>query len=88
MTTKYQLIMKSKLKIKFTLTAASFLLLAACETPPKFDYVKEGSSQYDRTNALSECEYQVKLNKTPAAEQQQLRHLCMQGKGYRYKRVA
>ena len=80
--------METKLSIKFALTAASYLLLAGCESPPKFDYVKEGSSQHDRTSALSECEYQVKLNKTPAAEQQQLRHLCMQGKGYRYKRVA
>ena len=76
--------------MKFTslLILTGILAVSACESPPKYDYVKEGSSQYDRTNALSECNYQVQLNKTPAAEQGKLVNLCMQGKGYRYKRVA
>ncbi|MCD0416771.1 hypothetical protein LOC51_06045 [Rubrivivax sp. JA1024] len=44
-------------------------------------------SEHQRTDALSECNYQIRLNKTPAAEQPELLKLCMQGKGYRLKRV-
>ncbi len=63
------------------------LTLAGCASPPKYDYVKQGASQYDRTNALSECTYQIKLSKTAAQEQRDLLHLCMQGKGFRYVKV-
>ena len=62
-------------------------VLSACASAPIFDYVKEGASQHQKKNALSECQYQVKLNKTPVAEQKELIKLCMQGKGFRLKRV-
>ena len=62
-------------------------LLTACATPPKFDYVRADATAYEKVNSLSECNYQIKLNKTLPGEQLNLLHLCMQGKGFRYKRV-
>lgn len=57
------------------------LMLAACGTAaPR--YVKQASEE-DGQTAMSECEYQIRLNKTPKSEQDDLRNLCMQGKGYR-----
>lgn len=73
-------------KSSFFIVSVS-LTLAGCASPPKYDYVKQGASQYERTNALSECTYQIKLNKTAAQEQRDLLHLCMQGKGFRYVKV-
>jgi predicted small lipoprotein YifL len=58
------------------------LMLAACgSSAPR--YVKQEANAEDSQTALSECEYQIRLNKTPKAEQDELRNLCMQGKGYR-----
>lgn len=58
------------------------LLLAACgSSAPR--YVKQEISEEDAKTAMSECDYQIRLNKTPKAEQDELRNLCMQGKGYR-----
>jgi hypothetical protein len=74
--------MKSNIALAF---AAA--VLSACASAPIFDYVKEGASQHQKKNALSECQYQVKLNNTPVAEQRELIKLCMQGKGFRLKRV-
>ena len=61
--------------------------ISACATPARYDYVKEGASEHQRTDALSECRYQIRLNKTPATEETELLRLCMQGKGFRLKRV-
>jgi hypothetical protein len=55
--------------------------------PPKYDFVKDGVTEHQKVDALSECQYQIKLNKTPVFEQKELLNLCMQGKGYRYKRI-
>lgn len=74
--------------LKPLIVAIALTTLAGCATPARYDYVKEGASGYEKTNALSECKYQVKLNKTPVAEQGELLNLCMQGKGYRYKRIS
>jgi len=75
--------MKTKTLILATIAAT----LSACASPARYDYVKEGASDYQRTDALSECQYQIRLNKTPATEQPELLKLCMQGKGFRIKRV-
>ena len=63
-------------------------LLSACAAPPRFDFVKEGASDHEKVNAESECKYQIRLNKTPATEADELKKLCMQGKGFRLKRVS
>ena len=62
-------------------------LVTACATPARYEYTKEGASEFQRTDAMSECRYQIRLNKTPATEEAELIKLCMQGKGYRIKRV-
>lgn len=76
--------------MRLMLTACCVLsvLLTGCETPARFDWVKEGASKHDRDSASSECQYQIRLNKTAAPEQAELFKLCMQGKGYRLHRVA
>ena len=61
--------------------------LAACSTPPRSAWVKEGSTESQRVDALSQCQYEMRLNKIPAKERSDLLQLCMQGKGYRYRRV-
>lgn len=64
------------------------LALAACAAPARYDFVKDGASAYQRTDALSECKYQIRLNKISTAEQDELLRLCMQGKGYRWRQVS
>lgn len=71
--------------IIFIIAVAS--AISACATPARYDYVKEGASEHQRTDALSECRYQIRLNKTPASEEAGLLKLCMQGKGFRLRRV-
>ena len=58
------------------------LMLGACGAS-KPRYVKHEISEEDAQPAMSECEYQIRLNKTPKADHDELRDLCMQGKGYR-----
>lgn len=59
------------------------LVLSACSSTPDSEYTKAGASEAQRTDALSECQYQVKLNKIEENEQAELINLCMQGKGFR-----
>lgn len=72
---------------KVLTATAAFIFIAGCGTPPKYDFVKAGASSFDKQNAVSECSYQIQLNKTPAAGQRNLLALCMQGKGYRYRQI-
>lgn len=73
---------------KFAFTVLTLAgLLSACATPPRFDYVKERATAFEKDNSASECSYQIKLNKTAPAEQSNLLNLCMRGKGFRYIRV-
>lgn len=74
--------------MKISIIIAALFILNGCAAPARYEYLKEGASQFQRTDALSECQYQTKLNKTPPLEQQELIHLCMQSKGYRYKKVS
>lgn len=65
----------------------TLLVLSACSSTPNSVYMKEGASEAQRTDALSECQYQVKLNKIEAEQQEELINLCMQGKGFRLTAV-
>ena len=71
------------------LIKAAFLVvfISACAGPARYAYTKEGASEHQRTDAVSECRYQIKVNKTPATEEAELLKLCMQGKGYRLRRI-
>jgi hypothetical protein len=75
------------MKKNVLIAAIATLTLTACVAPPKYDFVKDGVTEHQKVDALSECQYQIKLNKTPIFEQKELLNLCMQGKGYRYKRI-
>ena len=46
---------------------------------------KEGVSSDDAVSALSECKYQVGLNKVTKSEQNELVQNCMQAKGFRWR---
>lgn len=61
-----------------------FLFACASHRPTEYVWAKQGASEYDRVNALSECNYQIRLSKHDPEERQELLKLCMQGKGYRY----
>ncbi|MBY0454882.1 MAG: hypothetical protein K2Q11_08395 [Burkholderiaceae bacterium] len=63
------------------------LLLSACASTPQYAYVREHTDNYQRDNDLSKCQYQVRLQKTPHEETRELVRLCMQGKGYRLRRI-
>ena len=69
------------------ITAGIALLLSACAAPVRYDYVKEGVSENLKTEALSDCQYQIRLRTTPAAEQAESRKLCMLGQGFHLARV-
>lgn len=68
---------------RFVGISAIVLIASSCATHSP-TWKKQGVSYEDTTNALSECKYQVKLNKLPAAEQDEVIHHCMQAKGFRY----
>jgi len=74
------------MKMKIALVVAT-VILAACSSQARYQFFKEGATPAERIDAVSECEYQVRLNKTPADERRELIGLCMQGKGFRLKRI-
>ena len=69
------------------IAAGAAVFLSACASPPRYAYVKEGASSHTTQSALAKCEYQIKVQKTPLDQQAGLKKLCMEGEGYRLKRV-
>lgn len=74
--------MKKIIPILFTT-----LLISACGST-QYAYMKADTSEYERDNALSECMYKVKLNKTAERDQEALIDLCMKSKGFRMQPVS
>lgn len=66
---------------KLLLPIAVTLLLSACASP---SWQQAGVSSHDSHSALSQCKYEVGLNKIPSGKQKELIRNCMEGKGYRY----
>jgi hypothetical protein len=73
--------------VKLVIAVLSAIVLSACSSPPRYAYTKEGSSRHTTESALSKCDYQIRVQKTPVGEQRALRKLCMEGEGYRLKQV-
>lgn len=73
--------------VKSGVVVGCCLSLFACASPPKTEFVKDGATDFDRSSALSECTYQIKLGKVTESEQEQLLNLCMEGKGYRSSQI-
>ena len=68
-------------------TFAASIIVTGCVAPPKYEWVKDSATPFNRETDLSECNYQIKLNKTPQGSETELLGLCMEGKGYRLKLV-
>jgi len=58
-------------------------LTTGCAADPSWR--KPGVSFNDAQNTLSECKYQVGLNKVPKSEQNDLIKECMKSKGFRWQ---
>lgn len=72
---------------KIVLAMGIAALAGGCAAPPRFAYFKDGSSQMQTESAMSKCQYQIHLQKTPPQNVQALIKLCMEGEGYRLRRV-
>ena len=72
-----------KVSLKVCVAAACCIMLTACSSAAKREYVKEGASDFERSSAMAECTYQIRLAKASEDEQEELLRLCMEGKGYR-----
>lgn len=64
------------------LSACAVAVLAACASSP-IQWQKADVSEHDTDSALSECKYQMGLNKIKKDAQEELVSQCMQGKGFR-----
>lgn len=72
-----------KISLKVCVAAACGMTLMACSSASRREYVKEGASDFERSSAIAECTYQIRLAKASEDEQEELLRLCMEGKGYR-----
>lgn len=72
-------------KAAVLLSLAMLSLISACATSTP-SWRKTGVSPEDALSALSECKYQVGLNKIPADQQKEMIEHCMQGKGFRWRK--
>ncbi len=74
--------------MKNLLLAVSIVVfVSGCAAPARYGYVKEGVTQAVAQSAMAKCQYQIKLQKTAAEREPELLKLCMEGEGFRLKRV-
>jgi hypothetical protein len=66
------------------LAIAATALIAGC-AGPQHTWRKEGASADSAHTALSECKYQIGLNKVSEEKQKELLSQCMEGKGFRWR---
>lgn len=71
-------------KSSTALAIAAVLLVAGCAGPQP-SWRKEGASAEGARTALSECKYQIGLNKVAEDKQKGLLANCMEGKGFRWR---
>ena len=64
------------------LAVALLTIVAGCASTSSWN--KDGVASDGATNALSECKYQVGLNKIAEDKQKELIADCMQSKGFRF----
>lgn len=70
---------------KFIIPSLCVVMLATACASPQPTWRKPGVSADDTVSALSECKYQIGLNKIPEAQQKEMLGQCMQAKGYRWR---
>ena len=69
--------------VPFGFALLSFAV-SSCSSPPAADWRKPGVARNDMITALSDCRFQVGINKISPGEQNQLIVDCMQAKGFRW----
>ena len=75
---------------KIVIALSVTTVLAACDggsSEPRMDWAKSGAGEPEKVTALSDCRYQIRINKVDEDEQDELLKLCMQGKGFRYQTI-
>lgn len=71
-------------KSSAVLAISTVTLIAGCASPQP-SWRKEGASAEGTRTALSECKYQIGLNKIAEDKQKELISNCMEGKGFRWR---
>jgi hypothetical protein len=70
------------MQIKLIVGVVSAVVLAGCASAPVMEWGKSGLTSADRLVAVSDCEYQIRMNKIAKKQHEELVALCMQGKGW------
>jgi|TARA_X000001388_G_scaffold44707_1_gene31719 hypothetical protein len=70
---------------KFVIPLLGLVTLVTACAAPQPTWRKAGVSADDTVSALSECKYQIGLNKIPEAQQKEMLGQCMQAKGFRWR---
>ncbi len=70
--------------LSVVLAVSAATLIAGCASP-QLSWNKEGVAAEGARSALSECKYQVGLNKVAEEKQKELITNCMEGKGFRWR---
>jgi hypothetical protein len=70
---------------KFILPVLGLVMLVSACASPQPAWRKSGVSADDTLSALSDCKYQIGLNKIPDAQQKDMLNQCMKGKGFRWR---
>ena len=70
------------MNIKLICSLLSGALLVGCASTPTMEWGKAGTGSADRLKELSDCEYQIRMNKIAKKQHEELIALCMQGKGW------
>lgn len=71
-------------KFSAVLAVSAVAFIAGCASPQS-SWRKEGVAAEGARSALSECKYQVGLNKVAEDKQKELITNCMEGKGFRWR---
>jgi len=70
------------MQIKLIVGVVAAVVLSGCASAPVMEWGKSGSTSADRLVAVSDCQYQIRMNKVAKKQQEELVALCMQGKGW------
>ena len=70
------------MKMQWIAAVLGAAALVGCASAPVMEWSKSGMTSADRLVAVSDCEYQIRMNKIPKKQHQELIALCMQGKGW------
>lgn len=67
---------------KLAVSFVAMLFLSGCASPT---WNKSGVSRHDTHTALSQCKYEIGLNKVSDSKSREMIRNCMEGKGFRWR---